>query len=406
MSKKALVGVSCVAALALGLAACSSDGGDDENVTLRWAMSADSQAEVEVWEHLADMVTEKYPNITVKFESAPFGDFYNKLTTQAAGNDLPDISGLVGQRVNDVGSLFIDLEPYFASTDFNLADYDPAMVAGLKTEAGQLAIPYDLGPIIMFYNKDMFEEAGLELPSLDWTFEEFLADAEALTTDDHFGYAVQAGQWFPWALSQGGQYEKDGTPTMTDPGIVAGFQTEVDLVTKYHVADAPGASGTGGGAGDLWRSGRAAMAMDGPWSIINARDNIDFEMGLTTIPSIDGKSITMMAGTGFGITSTSEHPEEAWKAISVIIGPEAQKYIADAGRGYPAYIEARPEYYQTVGVDGTQEALETALATADSWQTPAGWQQVTSLLDQYAPEAFAGTKSAQEVLETIQAQLK
>lgn len=425
MSSKRWLGLTAALATALTLAACGSGGGGSggasgggttgdgatgsgEEVTLRWSMSADSQAEVDVWNHLADMVHEEYPNITVIFESTPYRDYYNKLNTQAASNDLACIAGLQAQRVSDVGSLFVDLTPYFEQTGFDIGEYAPSIVEGLQAESAQLAVPYDLGPLIIYVNKDMFEAAGLEVPGATWTEEEFLEAATALTKDGSYGWAANGSPdaWLGWALTLGGSYMADGKPTLTDPGVVAGFEREVDLVTKHKVAQAPDATGTSGGASDLWRSGRAAMYIDGPWQLINARTTVSFDVGLTTLPTIDGTSITTMSGTGFGITATCDQPDEAWQAISVIIGPEAQQYIADEGRGYPAYVAAQASWYETAGVDGAKEAIETALATVDTYPTPPGWQQVSALLNQYSTEAFNGSKTPAEVLELVQSQTK
>lgn len=406
-------GVAALMAAAIAVtgfvSACGSNGGQGESandkVTLRWSMSADSQAEINVWNHLAKMVTEKYPNITVKFESSPFIDYYNKLTTQAAGNDLPCIAGLVNQRVADVGSLYTDLNHYVKDSKFPISQYEPSIVNALKSDGKQLAIPYDLGPNIMFYNKDMFKAAGLTEPGASWTREEFLKDAKALTKNGKYGYAVSPTNWFSWALEQGGKYTDGTKPTLTDPGMVAGFQTEIDMVKKYQVADAPAASGTSGTPSDLWRSGQAAMVMDGPWSLINARDTVKFKVGVTSWPSINGKSITTMSGTGFGITKTCKTPDAAWKAISVIIGAQAEQYVGQTGRGFPAYRPAQKYWYNTAKIDGAQEAIEAALKDVDNWSTPKGWNQATVLLNQYAPEAFTGKKSATQVLTTVQQQL-
>lgn len=406
------LGAALAAASAITLAACGSDGGGtpgggEEQVTLRWAMSADSQAEVDVWNHLAQMVTEEYPNITVTFESSPYRDYYNRMTAQAASNDLACIAGLQAQRSADVGSLFVDLAPYFEQTGFDLGDYAPSIVEGLTRDGAQLAVPYDLGPFIVYVNKDMFEAAGVEIPGATWTEEEFLSAAQQLTGDGQYGWAVNGSPdtWLPWALTLGGSYMDGDQATLTDPGVIAGFEREVALATEHGVAQAPDATGQSGAASDLWRNGRAAMYLDGPWQLINARATVNFDVGLTTLPSIDGRSITTMSGTGFGITESCDHPEEAWKAISVIIGPEAQQYIADEGRGFPAYLDAQEYWYETAGVEGAREVIETALETVDPYPTPPGWQQVTALLNQYSTEAFSGARSAAEVLEIVQSQL-
>lgn len=411
MKSGRIVGFSATAAVgAVLLAGCA--GGENEatsdgNVELRWIMSADSQKEVDVWNHLADMVSEEFPNITVTFESTPFRDYYNKLTAQAASNDLACIAGLQAQRVPDVGSLFTDLTSSFEATGFEIEEYAPSIVEGLQQDGQQLAVPYDLGPYVLYYNKDMFDATGVPLPAPGWSVEEFMSAAKALTKDGKYGFVADGtpDMWLPYVLSIGGTYIEDGKPDLTNDKVVEGFTWVTDLATQEKVAPAPPASGASNWPADQWRSGNAAMYVDGPWQLINAKENVPFTIGLATTPAFDGTSITTMSGTGFGVTTSCEHPEEAWQAISVIIGPEAQKYIADAGRGFPAYLEAQANWYDVAGVDGAQEAIDTALATVDPYRTTPKWNETSALLQQYGVQAFNGSESPQAVLEQVQAQV-
>lgn len=408
--QRALAALSALVVGAAGLTGCSagtSDTASTGDVTLRWEMSADSQAEVDVWNHLADMVHQKYPNITVTFESTPYASYYNKLTSQAAANNLACIAGLQAQRTSDVGSLFVDLKQYYsADSAFDLGAYEPSIANGLVADGKQLAVPYDFGPFVMFYNRTAFKEAGLDEPKPGWTYEEFLADAKKLTKGDKHGFVADGSidNWLPFVLSQGGNYMTDGKPDLANAGMVKGFTSVTDLVTKEKVAPQVPATGTSGYAADQWRSGNAAMYLDGPWQIINAKQNVKFDLGVTTFPSINGQSVTTMSGTGFGITSSCKNPADAWKAISVIVGADAQKYIAESGRGLAALKSAQPYYYQAADVPGAQEAINTALETVNIYQTPPRWSQVSTLMQQYAVEAFNGSKTPQQVLTQVQQQ--
>lgn len=411
-SGKAVAFGAALAAGALLLAGCSGSGAGTGSagggkVELRWIMSADSQKEVDVWNHLADMVHQKYPDITVKFESTPFKDYYNKLTSQAASNDLACIAGLQAQRVPDVGSLFTDLKPAFQKQKFDIAKYAPSIVEGLQQDSKQLAVPYDLGPYVLYYNKNMFEAAGVPLPKPGWSEAEFMSAAKALTKDGKYGFVADGtpDMWLPYVLSIGGTYIKNGKPDLTNDKVVQGFTWVTDLATKEKVAPAPPATGASNWPADQWRSGNAAMYVDGPWQLINAKQNVPFTIGLATTPAFDGRSITTMSGTGFGVTKTCQHPDDAFKAISVIIGPEAQKYIADAGRGFPAYLDAQANWYKTAGVDGAQEAIETALKTVDPYKTTPKWNETSALLQQYGVQAFNGSEAPKSVLQQVQAQV-
>lgn len=403
----AVAATASIALLASGCAGGSGATSANGDVELRWIMSADSQAEVDVWEHLADMVHDEYPNITVKFESSPFKDYYNKLTAQAASNDLACIAGLQAQRVPDVGSLFTDLGSSYDGTDFDIADYEPSIVKGLQADGKQLAVPYDLGPYVLYYNKDMFDAAGIPVPTPGWTKDEFLAAARALTGDGKYGFAADGtpDTWLPYTLSIGGDYIKDDKPDLTNPKVVEGFTWVTELVTKEKVAPAPPATGASNWTADQWRSGNVAMYVDGPWQLINAKANVDFTVGLGTVPATEGTSVTTMSGTGFGVTTGCDNPDEAWDAISVIIGADAQKYIADAGRGFPAYTAAQENWYTTADVDGAKEAIDTALSNVNVYRTTPKWNQLSALLLQYGVEAFNGTKTPADVLEQVQNQV-
>lgn len=406
-----LAGGALIAAMStVLLAACggaSQTSVDDEPVELRWIMSADSQAEVDVWNHLASMVTEKYPDITVKFESAPFKDYYNKLTAQAASGDLACIAGLQAQRVPDVGSLFADLTPSIQADGFDIAGYEPSIVEGLQDDGKQLAIPYDLGPYVLYYNKDMFDAAGVPVPTPGWSKEKFMAAARALTKDGVYGYVADGtpDMWLPYVLSIGGDYIKDNKPDLTNDKVVEGFTWVTSLATKEHVAPAPPATGASNWPADQWRNGNAAMYVDGPWQLINAKQSVDFTVGLATTPAFDGSSVTTMSGTGFGVTQSCKNPDEAWKAISVIIGPEAQDYIAKAGRGFPAYKKAQESWYNVADVNGAKEAIDTALRTVNVYRTTPKWNQLSALMQQYGVEAFNGTSTPADVLEQVQTQV-
>lgn len=398
---------SLLLALAASVASASMAVAQDSPVTLRWAMSADSQAEIAVWNHLADMVHAKYPAITVKFESTAFRDYYNKLATQAAANDLACIAGLQAQRAPDYGQLFVDLTPFFKDAGFDISAYEPSIVDGLKLDGKQLAVPYDLGPYVLYYNKTRFAEAGIPEPKPGWSVDEFMTAAKALTKDGKYGFVADGtpDMWLPFVLSIGGDYIAGNRPDLTNDKVVEGFSWVTALASKDHVAPPLPATGASNYPADQFRSGNAAMYIDGPWQLINAKANVQFDIGIAPSPAFGGTSITTMSGTGFGVTKSCDHPAEAFKAVSVIIGSEAQQYIAESGRGFPAYKEAQAYWYKVAGVEGARETIDTALKTVNVYRTTPRWNRVAQLLQQYAVEAFNGTKAPAEILKEVQAQI-
>ena len=156
-------------------------------MTLTWFMWSGSDVERNAWLHVADMVTQKYPNIKIQFETTPFDDYWTKLTTQAASGSTPCVIGLQGQRAPQFGNLLVPLDDYMSQAGVKAADYVPSITKNLQFEGKQVALPYDVGPFIMFYNKDAFKAAGLKEPAIGWTTDDFMADAKALTKPPKYG---------------------------------------------------------------------------------------------------------------------------------------------------------------------------------------------------------------------------
>src|SRR5918911_2418880 len=126
----------------------------------------------------------RHPNIKVKAENTPWGSFLTKYLTQAAGGSLPDLLYSHFSWIQNFIKLgtVIPLDPYIAKTpDFSLGDFTkPSLYAYRKN--GQLyAIPYDIGPIILYYNKDIFDKARMPYPAANWTLDHMKQVAKALT---------------------------------------------------------------------------------------------------------------------------------------------------------------------------------------------------------------------------------
>ena len=185
---------AAAAALVL-LAACGSNSGSSSSgsssggpVTLTWFMWSGSDVEKNAWLHIADMVTQKYPDIKIQFETTPFNDFWTKLTTEAASGNAPCVIGLQGQRAPQFGNLLVPLDDYMSKAGIKADDFVPSITKGLQYEGKQVALPYDVGPFVMFYNKDAFKAAGLKEPAIGWTTDEFMSDAKALTKAPKYGF--------------------------------------------------------------------------------------------------------------------------------------------------------------------------------------------------------------------------
>jgi multiple sugar transport system substrate-binding protein len=403
------------AALTVGLlAACGGGSGDSGSSsgggtkTLTWFMWSGSDVEKNAWLHVADMVTQKYPTIKIKFETAPFNDFWTKLTTQAASGGTACIIGLQGQRAPQYGQLLVPLDDYMSKAGVKAADYVPSITKGLQYKGKQVALPYDVGPFVIFYNKDAFKAAGLKEPSMGWTQDEFLADAKALTKAPKYGFWVQPdiGNLLPFVLSDSGQaaVNASGALDVNNAAWQKGAQFYTDLVSKDKVsAQVPSANSTSSAA-NQFLNGNAYMSLDGPWDLINARQQAKFQVGIAPVPAGASGSKTWSDGSGFGITQSCKDKDEAFKAISVIVGADAENYLGNLGRAYPALISTQDSWYTGNKTQDVKPVMDFSLQNSVPYATTSKWQQVVTAFSKQAVATYNGQGSVNDLLSQTQSQ--
>lgn len=381
-----------------------------EPVNLTWFMWTSSEADVETWKHVADMVTEKHPDITIEFQTASWPNYWTKLPALAASGNLPDIVSLQMLRTPGFAEIMMPLNDLIARDNFDIEAFTPSIVDGLSKDGKVLALAYDAGPTVMYYNKDRFEAAGLPLPKPGWTEAEFMDAAKALTGDGKYGTSTPVlAQFLAHAASMGATYlDADGNLDLANDGLKDAFADYVSLVTEHKVApiQPPAPSGTSSNkiAREKFIAGEVATFAGGPWELLNVRAKAEFEVGMAPLPVRSAGSIGLNNGSGFGISVTSENREAAWKAIQILSGPEAQAFLGTAGRGFAARTAQQKYWLEATAkdVEGGVAALEAASETALPTVTTPEWNTVVRLFEQYAPLAFSGSQEPGEVLETIQ----
>ena len=390
------------------MASCggSTQGSSNGPVTLTWFMWSGAPQEVQAWNYDASLVTKQYPNIHIKFETTDFNDYWTKLETEAASGSLPDIISLQGQRAPGFSSAFLPLNSYIQNSHFDISSYDPVIIKAMTYQGQIRALPYDFGSEVIYYNKALFQKYHVPLPSTNWSYADFLKDAQQLTHGNDYGFIASSvpDWWLPFALSDGAKYlTSDGKLDLTNPTLVNAFQNYAKLVYQYHVSptvSVPQASQTTA----MWQAGHIAMLVDGPWSMINDKATVNFPFSIVPIPSQSHGSVTVSAGSGFGISSTSKYPDDAWKAISVLTGATAEQYLATGGRAFSSRT-AQQQYWYKNAVPGSQETLQKAIPNSIPFLTTTNWNQANNLITQYGVNVLSGQQTAEQALQAVKSQL-
>lgn len=309
-----------------------------------------SPEEIEIISDTVNRWQKSHPDIEVKLEHIPFGTYASKILTEIAGRSAPDI---VASEVNMFVSfadkdVFVDLKPFMdKDNSFNLGDFFPEVVDRYTVDGKILGIPRDTAPFAcVYYNKKLFDEAGVVYPTDDWDWDDLVEKAKKLTRVDKDGKVVQYGfyseLWPNFVLEAGGKLVDDVKhPTkclLNSPESIAGLQFLVDLSHKYKVSPTPTTfRNLGLGAIQMFLMQRVAMFHSGIWETPMIRKNKDFDWDVAMFPKgPTGIRKFGTGGTAYSILKTSKYPEQAWEVLKALSGDEGQIILAESGLAQPA----------------------------------------------------------------------
>jgi len=361
----------------------------------------------------------RHPNIIVKAENTPWGSFLTKYLTQAAGGSLPDLMYVHFSWIQNFIKLktVISLDPYIANQhDFNIGDFTkPSLVAYRNRKDNHLyGIPYDTGPIVLFYNKDIFDKAKMAYPNESWTLDRMKQAAQELThgtgPSKVFGFVGVQG---PGATDLGpiglypfgARYVNEYAETkcyLTEPAAVSALEWWYDFYKKG-IAPSPAQVATMPG-GDVFLFGRAAMMPNGSWATPGLNQNAKFKWDMTYWPRGPKAHSTAAEGSCYSITASSQQKDAAWLYLNEYLSPAGQIFMwASTGRGSPARNSAWPAYLSSKFAPKharvVQESLNT-FARPDVMMSPMA-HKATTAAQAVWDNVIAGRMTVPQALKQI-----
>lgn len=310
-----------------------------------------SPEEIDIITHSISDWQKLHPDIKIIFEHTPYSGYDSKILTRIAGGAAPDVIATEVDYFVTFASKGVleDLTPHIeADKEFSLQDFFKTIMDRFTVQGKTYAIPRDVAPFAcIFYNKKLFDEAGVEYPNENWTWDDLLRAARALTKQDTSGHVTQYGfygwAWQNFIYGNGGSFVDDvANPkeiTLDDPKSIEGLQFYADLINLYKVMPTPTAlANMGMGVDLMFASGRLAMFLSGIWETPGFR-NYDFAWDVAMFPkNSSGIRAFGSGGSGYGILKTSKHKKEAWEVIKALTGPEGQKQLAMRGLAQPSRV--------------------------------------------------------------------
>jgi ABC-type glycerol-3-phosphate transport system substrate-binding protein len=277
-------------------------------------------------------------NAKVEVTSYPYLELQDKLLLAAASGAAPDVLYLDQIWVAGyAGANYVTpIDDLMAGADIKKEDYFPGAWDSAFYQGKQWGVPFDVGVwAVLYYNKDMFQAAGLDPNRPPTTWAELKADAAALTKPPkQYGFA----SWFgiggaelyihdAWAMSGGGE--------IVDPATnkaVLNQPPSVNALQFYKDMEAYGPVGTVGRDEEagltLFTAGQAAMVLYGEWgpdTIESRSPGLNYGVALLPVPAAGDKSVGALGGFDLGISSKSQHKDLAWKLIQYLTNTNIQK---------------------------------------------------------------------------------
>lgn len=410
-----------------GTASPGTGGGEEDKkveILLGYYSSDSSDAKMK---ELIEQFEEKHPNITVKTQSAPYGQFYQKLDTQIAAGQAPDVwlsDGVYVMKYAQRGAAK-DLTDRIAK-DLKADEYY-GLDFNKDADGRYWGVPQGIQVGVLFYNKDLFDKAGVAYPTDEWTWEDLKASAAKLTVDaggktaedsgfdaasvNQFGltfFSITEG-WFSVMKSYGGGAldEKAENSIINSPENKQAFEWMVDGMQRGIITDPVDLKSFQSNTA-VFPSGSAAMRI-GIYARVQAANEAGLNYDVTLLPKgPDGKRVSPVIANSWVINqkSSDEKAQAAWEWIKYwATEDDVQKQWTELGEAVPVKKSvAESEVFLKAGEQpANRQAFLDSLEFAQTLDNNAVWEEWVGKFNENAERAFLGDATVDQALSEADA---
>ena len=422
------------AVLALGAAAACSPAPDDapagEGVTTVSLRLWDEDVAAAYEESFAEF-SRQNPDVAVQLNVVPWADYFTRLPLDVSSGTADDVywvNALYFGALADQGKL-IDVGQELAG---QVGDWVPAAVDQYTRNGALWGVPaLTDGRIVVFYNRELVEAAGVDPENLTWhptdpAADTFLPAAKRLTEDaagvtaDQPGfdpgtvtqYGFNAARdlqaiYYPFVGSNGGRIQNpaDDTFLLTEPRTVEAFQYLVDLINRDHVA--PSAADTNNNpdfSRDQFLQGKMALFQSGTYNLQNIQDGAQFEWGIAPLPAGPEGRVSVVNSVIAAGNADSPKRDAILRVLSWLGSAQGASSVGAEGAALPAVTDAQQgyfDYWKGLGVDTRYFGDEGGTATIPAPSGPK-FGPASTAFEPILNEVFAGRTPVTEGLQQAQ----
>lgn len=351
-----------------------------------------------------------------------------------AAKQVPDVNQFGTEMVPWASKgAMTPIDDYVKNSGMDLSKYDSKMVDAVTWDGKLWEVPYSSSTCVLYYNKDIFDKAGLDYPTHDWndtnwTTDAFIELAQKLTIDKNgknaaedgfdpdnivqYGVGGMQAMWFaPWYFGGDITDQTGTTYTGNDENTAKGIQFFADLSLKYHVMPTAEQSQALSAGGNIFLTGKVAMNVDGTWGATTMKD-ASFNWDIAATPIGTNHSVVLYTD-GLGVGGNSQNPDGGWEFINWLNSSD-ENYLdfLKSTSGYmtiPSKLDTRDkvksllqEQFPDVDIDVMFNAVSVEDAKPVYMRYSENWNKLSSLLENEVYSVVNnGEKTAQQALSDV-----
>ncbi len=390
-----------------------------QDISLRWRTRPDNQAEIDVYESASAAIDADWDGVSLVYEpgGSEGAGYQDVLVTEIEAGTAPDVFWIPGTDIARFAQagLILNLADVAASdANYNETDFYAGPMGFLTTPIDDgdalWGLPRDVSAFALYYNADLFDEAGLDYPGGDnWNWDRFETAVNDISGlgDEIYGFGMNAwwANWGYFVNAAGSSFfnEDYSACGLNNEATVAGLDFSADLIKSG------AAIPWGTDSEPPFLAGNVGMFLNGRWATPGTIANAGFNWNVAPLPiGPSGEATNWLFWGAYVVNAKTENPEAAWDLVTRLTSAEIQGQIASLGANIPsrATPEAIELFLATLAGSGVNNQAFIDGTTAADVRTEAplfagNWPAVDAAYGNAVTSIYNGELSAQEFADTI-----
>lgn len=366
-------------------------------------------------EELIAVFEAENPDIEIRYSTADFGSYFTKLQTDFAAGNAPDVFELNYENFVTFASrdTLLPIDDYVeASENIGVDTFYSAALNAFAYDGAQLGLPITFSTVMLFYNKDLFDAAGVEYPNDEWTWDDVMAAATAITDAPNrvwgISQPVQFHEFYKAAAQAGGGLTVTPTVQINTEENLAAAHYLVDKVQTYHVMPTD-IEMSGVGDVDMFLNSQLGMIVTGIWMFNQITDEATFDWDVAVEPGGVQKATHFFSNAAV-VANTSDNPDAAFRWVEFLAAHQAvvDKRIEISWELSALSLEQADllSAYLEQPMPANREAVFESLEFAVNPPVIENQPQLQDIISQELEAARLGTKTVEQALSDAQSRIE